>query len=71
MYGYAVSEPLNTLSWVGREYFNYIKATDVSLNVPVNIPLRVKLKAEAQIMNGVRIWHVKPANYTVNPIHKE
>lgn len=68
MFGYAVSEPLNTLSWIGRRYFNYIKANDVVLNVPLGTPLRVKVMAENQFMRGVRIWHVKPDNYTVNPI---
>lgn len=68
MNGYSVSEPLSTECFSGRQYFNYVKASDVVLGVPLDIPLRIKVACENQLMAGVRIWHVKPAYYWENPI---
>lgn len=67
-FGYAVSEPLTASCFRGRQFFNYVKASDVILKTSQNIPLFLKNLAENQIENGVRIWHSKPAHHTTNPI---
>ena len=70
MFGYRVSEPLTTAVFSGRQFFNFVEANSIDINVPSGTPLRVKMKAIDQLSKGVRIWHVKPANtyFANNPI---
>lgn len=70
MFGYRVSEPLTTAVFSGRQFFNYVEANSIDINVPSGTPLRVKMQAIDQLSRGVRIWHVKPANsyFSNNPI---
>lgn len=70
MFGYSVNEPLTRECFMGRQYFNYIECSDLTLGVIQNIPLRLKELAIEQLENGIRIWHtlVNPSAYNNNPI---
>lgn len=69
-YGYAVNEPLTKECFYGRQYFNYIEATEVNIKTINRIPLRLKQIAIEQLEGGVRIWHtlVNANAYNSNPI---
>lgn len=68
MYGYACYKPLESSDINNRTYFNYIKASNVSIKT--NAGKRIREQAEAQLIGGVRIWHVLPDSsyYSNNPI---
>lgn len=67
-YGYAVDKKLEKSDFTNRQYFNFVQATNVQLEV--ERPLRMRNLAKAEIANGVRLWHVAPnvAATTFNPI---
>lgn len=69
-YGYAVNEPLTSDCFSGRQYFNYIEATDITIKAIDDIPLRLKQLAIEQLEGGVRIWHVlvNSSAFDNNPI---
>lgn len=53
----------------GRQYCNYIECSDVHITSDDNdFGLAVKVEAERQLNDGVRIWHTKPFALTSNPI---
>ena len=58
-FGYAVDEPLSASFFSGRQYHNYIQATNVVLKKS-NIPMMLLNGVINDIQNGVRIWHVAP-----------
>lgn len=68
MYGYRHTTIFDKSMLTNRQYFNYIKLTNLSISN--NIPRWWKERIYEQLMNGVRIWHVKPSNsyYENNPI---
>lgn len=57
-FGYAVYEPLTQACFTGRKYFNYVKGE--SINLKNSFPLSMRTGAIAQLVNGVRVWHVLP-----------
>lgn len=57
-YGYKHTAMLETSFFTNRTYFNYVKATGVS--VGNNLPNWWKSGITEQFANGLRIWHVKP-----------
>lgn len=67
-YGYAVDKKLEKSDFTNRQYFNFVQATNVQLDV--ERPIRMRNLAKAEISNGVRLWHVAPnvAATTYNPI---
>lgn len=69
-YGYAVNEPLTKDCFYGRQYFNYIEATDINIKKISQVPMRLKQLAIKQIEGGIRIWHtlVNANAFTDNPI---
>lgn len=71
MYGYAVNEPLTKDCFYGRQYFNYIECSDLSIGKLLGtFPLRLKQLAIEQLEGGIRIWHtqVNQDAYNLNPI---
>lgn len=68
MYGYRHTTIFDKSMLSNREYFNYIKLTNLSISN--NIPRWWKNRIYEQFINGVRIWHIKPSNtyYEDNPI---
>lgn len=68
MYGYAVDEALTPEVFHTRQNFNYVQCEDITIKA--NQSLWIRQIAEAQLSNGVRIWHTafNPALYTqANP----
>ena len=66
MYGYRYTKALETIDFVTRKHFNYVKAAAVSVGghaAWINDGIAEQLKT------GVRVWHVLPNNsyYTNNP----
>lgn len=57
-YGYKHTAVLESSFFSNRTYFNYIKATGVT--VGNNLPNWWKSGIQNQFANGLRIWHVKP-----------
>lgn len=66
MYGYRVTKTLELSDFSNRSRYNYVKASGV--HITCNLPSYIVEQAEADIMAGVRIWHVAyDGNYsTVN-----
>ena len=71
-YGYPQGNKVFEKSMLsGRQYFNYIEASDISIvrnDGAANAGIAVRQAAEAQLNAGVRIWHVLPQHVTSNPI---
>lgn len=69
LYGYAMGgTPFNKNYLSGRQYCNYIEATDIHITSGyIDWGLPIKTEAERQLNNGVRIWHVKPQPIASNP----
>lgn len=71
-YGYAQPNIVFDKSYItGRQYFNYIKCSNTKiLRNSSSDPygLGVKTMGEAQLNNGVRIWHTLPTDVDSNPI---
>ena len=62
-YGYSTSEPLTKECFTCRQYFNYVRATDVNIDIMPDNPnfgLRTRQQIANQLNAGVRIWHVLP-----------
>ena len=68
MFGYAQSKPLEKSDFTNRRYFNFVQLS--SVNIKSNQEKRIREAAEAQLVGGVRIWHVLPDKiyYDNNPI---
>lgn len=68
MYGYKDTVALTASLFNQRTYFDYVRASGVSIGG--NIPIWKKDLIAAQLSAGVRVWHVKPdpAHYADNPI---
>ena len=64
MYGYAQDKPFAPSDLTNRSSFNYIKMSDVQIANTGNtkMPRRYILGAEAQLSQGVRVWHVAITN---------
>ena len=64
MYGYAQDKPFEASDLTNRSSFNYIKMSDVQIanTGNVHMPRRYVLGAEAQLSQGVRVWHVAITN---------
>ena len=60
MYGYAQDKAFAPSDLTNRSSFNYIKMSDVQIANTGNahMPRRYILGAEAQLSQGVRVWHV-------------
>lgn len=56
MYGYRVTKTLELSDFSNRSRYNYIKASGV--HITCNLPSYVVETAEADLMSGLRIWHV-------------
>lgn len=56
MYGYRVTKTLELSDFSNRSRYNYVKASGV--HITCNLPSYIVEQAEADIMAGVRIWHV-------------
>ena len=56
MYGYRVTKVLELSDFSNRSRYNYIKASGV--HITCNLPSYVVETAEADLMAGLRIWHV-------------
>lgn len=71
-YGYPQGNKIFNKSMLsGRQYFNYIEASDISIvrnGGAADSGIAVRQTAEAQINAGVRIWHVLPQPVSSNPI---
>ena len=69
-YGYAMAGTVFNKAYLsGREYCNYIQASDVHIiSDDNNFGLATVQEAERQLNNGVRIWHTKPQDFTHNYI---
>lgn len=68
MYGYAVDEELTAEAFHTRKNFNYVQCEDITIKADQS--LWIRQLAEAQLSNGVRIWHTafNPVLYTqANP----
>ena len=66
-YGYSTSEPLTAECFTCRQYFNYVRATDVNIEFKSGTPnfgLRTRQQIANQLNAGVRIWHVLPNSET-------
>lgn len=63
MYGYRHTKVLELSDFSNRSRYNYIKASGV--HITCNLPSYVVETAEADLMAGLRIWHVAyDGNYT-------
>ena len=64
MYGYAQDKAFEASDLTNRSSFNYIKMSDVQIANTGNnhMPRRYILGAEAQLSQGVRVWHVAITN---------
>lgn len=64
MYGYAQDKAFAASDLTNRSSFNYIKLSDVQIANTGNtrMPRRYILGAEAQLSQGVRVWHVAITN---------
>ena len=64
MYGYAQDKPFEASDLTNRSSFNYIKMSDVQIanTGSTHMPRRYILGAEAQLSQGVRVWHVAITN---------
>lgn len=64
MYGYAQDKPFAASDLTNRSSFNYIKMSDVQIanTGSTRMPRRYILGAEAQLSQGVRVWHVSITN---------
>lgn len=64
MYGYAQDKPFEASDLTNRSSFNYIKMSDVQIanTDSTRMPRRYILGAEAQLSQGVRVWHVAITN---------
>lgn len=64
MYGYAQDKAFSPSDLTNRGSFNYIKMSDVQIanTGNVHMPRRYVLGAEAQLSQGVRVWHVAITN---------
>lgn len=64
MYGYAQDKAFSPSDLTNRSSFNYIKMSDVQIanTGNVHMPRRYVLGAEAQLSQGVRVWHVAITN---------
>ena len=64
MYGYAQDKAFAPSDLTNRSSFNYIKMSDVQIANTGNahMPRRYILGAEAQLSQGVRVWHVAITN---------
>lgn len=72
MYGYKDSVPVTADLFDQRQYFDYVRATGLSIGG--DIPMWQKEAIAAQLNAGIRVWHVKPdASYYTsgNPIKTE
>lgn len=58
MYGYKVTEKLSASMFSARTYFDYVRASGVS--VGGDIPMWEKNAIASQLNAGVRVWHVTP-----------
>lgn len=58
MYGYSADEELTADAFTCRKNFNYVQCEDV--HIICNQSLWLRSLAEAQLSQGVRLWHVKP-----------
>lgn len=71
-YGYAQPNIVFDKSYLsGRQYFNYLKCTNCKIMRNSNADpfgIGIKTKAEEQLNNGIRIWHVLPQQVNSNPI---
>lgn len=67
-FGYAVDKPLEKADFTNRQYFNYVQAANVQIDVAR--PLRMRNLASAELSKGVRLWHTAPsyAATQYNPI---
>lgn len=70
MFGYSVSEPLTKDCFFGREYFNFIKCTDLNISCNNEVPGWLRLKAINALESGIRVWHtnVTSSAFNDNPI---
>lgn len=63
MYGYRVTKTLELSDFSNRSRYNYVKASGV--HITCDLPSYIVEKAEADIMAGIRVWHVPyDGNYT-------
>lgn len=64
MYGYAQDKAFDASDLTNRSSFNYIQMSDVQIANTGNtrMPRRYILGAEAQLSQGVRVWHVAITN---------
>lgn len=64
MYGYAQDKAFEASDLTNRSSFNYIRMSDVQIANTGNahMPRRYILGAEAQLSQGVRVWHVAITN---------
>ena len=64
MYGYAQDKAFAPSDLTNRSSFNYIKMSDVQIANTGNahMPRRYILGAEAQLSQGVRVWHIAITN---------
>lgn len=64
MYGYAQDKAFEASDLTNRSSFNYLKMSDVQIANTGNahMPRRYILGAEAQLSQGVRVWHVAITN---------
>ena len=64
MYGYAQDKAFEASDLTNRSSFNYIKMSDVQIanTDSTRMPRRYVLGAEAQLSQGVRVWHVAITN---------
>ena len=58
-YGYAQDKRIEVSDLTNRTYFNYIKASGVSINSDESLSMR-QLAADT-LNSGVRLWHVMPS----------
>lgn len=67
MYGYKYTKPLEQSDFTNRQYFNFIKANNVSVT---GNPAWLNNVIADELSSGVRFWHVLPNNsyYSENPI---
>lgn len=64
MYGYAQDKAFEASDLTNRSSFNYIQMSDVQIanTGSTRMPRRYILGAEAQLSQGVRVWHVAITN---------
>lgn len=65
MFGYKHTDTIKQDYFFNRQKFNYILAHGISL--ANNIPQYLKNLIEAQLSNGVRVWHVLPDEQFYTP----